>query len=543
MPVIRGTADGERLEDTDGDDTILAGGGGDVLFQSEGDDVVRGGAGDDIIYDYDSDAGSADLLVAGDGNDTISSRYAPDQSVTIDGGAGVDRLFFGVFGTDDRVVRIDLSAAQPIMPAGVTVVGVEELYYGGDDQIDVVTGASGDDKLNGALGDDRLNGWLGDDFLSGGGGDDRLAGGDGDDHLLGFRDDDDLHGGKGDDRLAGGAGADAVFGDGGDDVISWALAEESVEAGGDVMNGGAGVDLIDLDLRSAGDDAAVAIDMRSNQTIAADLPFGASFIGMERISIIGGSGDDVVMGGDWSDTILGGAGANTLSGGGGDDVVGFTIVAGASGAGSLDGGDGVDTLALTIAADDAAADIDLTDNQTVPGTAPDGTTFVGFEKIDFKGGGAGDSVTGGRLSDTLSGGDGSDTLDGGAGADTIIGGAGVDLITGGDGADLFQFYRPRPADRDIVTDFNSAEGDRLRFSADEFRGMLRNPDGSILDRYFTFGSEATAGHSQFFYDVDNQTLYFDFDGTGERPAQAVARLLFAGGDPDDFIHASDILIG
>lgn len=62
-------------------------------------------------------------------------------------------------------------------------------------------------------------------------------------------------------------------------------------------------------------------------------------------------------------------------------------------------------------------------------------------------------------SDTIVGTDSADIIDGGAGSDVIIGGAGTDTLTGGRGADTFVFGAN--SQYDIITDFNSAEGDRV----------------------------------------------------------------------------------
>lgn len=68
-------------------------------------------------------------------------------------------------------------------------------------------------------------------------------------------------------------------------------------------------------------------------------------------------------------------------------------------------------------------------------------------------------IKGTGKSEVLTGTAGSDTIDGGAGNDTIVGGTGTDYLTGGRGADTFIFGER--SQYDIITDFNSAEGDRI----------------------------------------------------------------------------------
>ncbi|MGX9866258.1 M10 family metallopeptidase, partial [Pseudomonas moraviensis] len=65
-------------------------------------------------------------------------------------------------------------------------------------------------------------------------------------------------------------------------------------------------------------------------------------------------------------------------------------------------------------------------------------------------------ATGNALNNTLYGNDGNNVLDGGAGKDTLI---------GGNGADTFVFRAVNEiglgANRDVITDFNSLQGDKI----------------------------------------------------------------------------------
>ena len=72
------------------------------------------------------------------------------------------------------------------------------------------------------------------------------------------------------------------------------------------------------------------------------------------------------------------------------------------------------------------------------------------------------------VEDTLTAGNGSQTLMGLKFDDTLIGGSGSDFLVGGEGADTFQFNSvddSRPGGkRDVITDFNGEEGDRIDLS-------------------------------------------------------------------------------
>jgi Ca2+-binding RTX toxin-like protein len=71
-----------------------------------------------------------------------------------------------------------------------------------------------------------------------------------------------------------------------------------------------------------------------------------------------------------------------------------------------------------------------------------------------------DTGEGGAGADILRGGQGSDVLRGGDGNDFLSGDLGDDTLTGGAGADIFNSFGAAGVDR--VTDFNRAEGDRVR---------------------------------------------------------------------------------
>lgn len=100
------------------------------------------------------------------------------------------------------------------------------------------------------------------------------------------------------------------------------------------------------------------------------------------------------------------------------------------------------------------------------------------------GGGGNDTLTGGRGEDVLLGGDGNDALFGardddwllgGAGDDILNGGTGRDVLTGGDGTDRFDLLRG--TGRDVITDFNHADGDRIGLAAGTAWTVTTGRDG------------------------------------------------------------------
>ena len=189
------------------------------------------------------------------------------------------------------------------------------------DAANVITGASGDDRLNGTdtadvadLGDgaDHLNGKGGNDTIDGGAGDDKLQGGEGLDELIGGTGKDKLSGGNGNDDLSGGEGNDVLEGDAGNDTIDGGNNNDRIYGGtgDDDLSGGRGND------KMWGDAGADTLD--------------------------GGHGNDVMNGGADNDVLTGGAGRDNMTGGTGADTFVF-----ADGMGKdviTDFEDGVDTL-------------------------------------------------------------------------------------------------------------------------------------------------------------------------------------------------------
>lgn len=131
----------------EGNDTLTAGGGNDLLIGSIGDDTLNGGGGHDVLL------GQA-------GNDNLNGGLGADQAL---GGLGDDTLH----GDDGR----DLLHGQE---------GKDDIF--GDMGDDRLFGEAGDDHLQGGLGNDRLHGGADNDSLDGGFGLDRVEGGGGDDH-------------------------------------------------------------------------------------------------------------------------------------------------------------------------------------------------------------------------------------------------------------------------------------------------------------------------------------------------------------------------
>lgn len=267
---IHGDAGNDMISGEDGHDTMYGGDGDDTLRGGMGNDSIHGGNGDDMIYG----GMGADFISGGDGDDMILGLDQTDQirgdggNDNINGNKGNDTLFGGA-GSDN------IHGGQN-----------DDLIYGGYETVPTaITGLAGvvgdtmGDALYGDLGNDRI--FAGDivgdadvyqdgagstqlDFenakvtfvrgnmLDGGHGNDSLYGAEGNDTLIGGHDNDLLIDGGGVDRLDGGSGNDMLYGAhvithtaiGADVAAPAAVTDAAIDAGGNVLTGGDGDDIL-----------------------------------------------------------------------------------------------------------------------------------------------------------------------------------------------------------------------------------------------------------------------------------------------------------
>jgi Ca2+-binding RTX toxin-like protein len=268
-------------------------------------------------------------------------------------------------------------------------------------------------------------------------------------------------------------------------------------AGGSVTTAGAGDHIISSFWNDAIDARSTGFAININGAAGTG---DQTLVGSVAAAILGDGtnvgGADGITGGSGNDTIRGLSGNDALSGNGGSDSI-----FGANGSDIINGGDANDSI---VSGSDA------------------------------------DVANGGNGADRVFGDAGNDTLDGGAGNDFIDGGLGIDTLTGDTGADRFGYAGLAGvladtgitiATSDVITDFRSADDDRILIagnpgtaanygeaaSAANFAAALAlanqffSPGGGAED-YFLTGSIA-----------DGTGLLF-IDTSGGSSATAVIRL-------------------
>ncbi len=110
----------------------------------------------------------------------------------------------------------------------------------------------------------------------------------------------------------------------------------------------------------------------------------------------------------------------------------------------LNGGAGIDFAFIDRSSQTRSLTLDIGD-PTIVSQIGEGSSVIGIERVEFRGGFGNDNLTGGALADILignagrdwlAGGGGADNLQGGDGPDTLTGDAGTDILVGGTGIDI-----------------------------------------------------------------------------------------------------------
>ncbi|MFL6066578.1 MAG: calcium-binding protein [Gaiellaceae bacterium] len=390
--VLTGGSGNEQLFGQAGSDTLLGKGGFDLLLGGNENDTLTGGDGDDQVFGQAGDdrtiwnpGDDTDLNEGGDGTDTVE----------VNGGNGSEQFTTTANGTRVRFDRVnpapfslDIGSSENLV---LNANGGDDTFSATGNLATLIAitvdGGAGNDRILGGNGADKLLGGDGNDFLDGNQGTDSAFLGAGDDVFQ-------WDPGDGSDVVEGQDGTDTMQFNGANiaerfqvsangarvrftrDIGTITMDLNDIEAvdvpalgGADRVTvddlGGTDVTEVDTDL-GPGDGAAdnVIVDGTAGDDViqVAGDASGTSVLGLaavvriagaeaanDRLTVQAFAGDDVVEataltaaalrltedGGDGNDILIGGAGGDLLLGAAGDDVL-----LGGPGIDTLDGGTG-----------------------------------------------------------------------------------------------------------------------------------------------------------------------------------------------------------
>ncbi len=491
--------------------TLTGNGGANVLDGAGGADVLDGGAGNDTYYvdnlaDTIIERGASPTeidnvfstvswtlganlenltltglaAINGTGN-ALNNRITGNAGANIlDGGAGIDTLTGGT-GNDTYVVdnlrdviiekstsasEIDTVRTSVNWTLGanlenLVLTGSSNLSGTGNTRNNVLTGNAGDNLLNGGAGADTLSGGLGNDIYVVDNIADMVieASGQGRDlvrssvsYTLAANVEDGALLGSGALKLTGNTLNNTLTGNSGANLLNGA-------GGTDTLDGGAGNDTYYVD---STDDLIIergtslkeidSVFSSVNWTLGANLE-NLTLTGSANLNGAGNTLNNRITGNAGDNLLDGGAGIDTLIGGTGNDTYVVDNLR--------------DTLVETSTLPREIDTVRASVNWTL-GANLENLTLTGSANLNGTGNGLNNVLIGNSANNTLNGGAGNDQLNGGAGNDLLIGSLGTDTLTGGSGADRFVFNLLNELGkgnaRDVITDFNSSEGDKIDLS-------------------------------------------------------------------------------
>lgn len=337
--VMYGTGGDEAFDPQSGDDEVLANAGNDIIVASAGDDLIDGGDGIDRLvfagelaeYDFTREGYSTDP------NAEITLIFTHTDVGSHGFNEGVERVtnveYFD-FGTEtftkqqfeDAVVGVSVldGTGEPgartsdeseliFLNEGGTLI--DGLMLNGEtfDNMNVVYGLGGDDRIQGTQSDDFIFGGAGNDLLIPRNGEDALDGGEGNDTFqifnLGFNSADRIDLADGTAFVRGGA------------TVLFDVENVITQHGGDVQ-------------------------------LRGDEEGNVLFTGAGRDMVTGRGGDDAIFGNEGRDVLWGGAGVDTLRGGESNDFLGALNTSDNGAAELYDGEEGFDTLSYATGRDE-----------------------------------------------------------------------------------------------------------------------------------------------------------------------------------------------
>lgn len=399
-------------------DTAQGGDADEILYGNGGSDTLRGGGGSDQLYagTFDGKIGADDVdkLYGEEGDDFLSGYLLAPKKSVIDGGDGNDSAsFYASVGNDASAPR-KVSFKLTQTGSFVTIDGDESAYVKGVEQLQIYN----------------------------------------------YRDQLNITGGSRDDYIYATGKGSVLRGGGGNDGLGAALAtgfKVYVDAGSGDKDS---LDLQNterLTLTMSGDPGSKkGATLKSGDTTVATVK------GVDRLSVIGGNGDDVLTGGSGDTSFDTGTGSDRLTTKDGNDRLAVDI---ATGKDTIKAGGGTDFLTMRTGATAEAVVMSgsLADLTVKVGTEKARTvlTATSVEGVDISGGAGDDKFFGGKENDRFRLGGGANSVSAGDGNDFIS--VEVDdkldkKIDGGKGFNTLELSVPFQETRNIVMKLTSADG-------------------------------------------------------------------------------------
>lgn len=532
---VTGNTANNVLNGADGNDTLIGNSGNDTLNGGLGSDSMTGGTGNDLYYSdvigdsvVETSTGGIDRVVTSysaalaahtlvlSGNDTSKKTFAYVENLTLanvatataavgsdlanslfgntyanklygqagndtldggtgndtlDGGTGNDTLYLDNIndnvtetssGGIDTVV-VDFNAALGAAKVGVTTA--KTFLYNGtaNDYVENIALHAGKSAALIAVGYSNANVLTGNEYAN------------------------TLYGEGGNDRLDGGTGIDTMYGGDGNDSFYCNVA-------GDVVS----------ETSTGGTDTVYVGFSASLGGSVSGVTTSKTYSNVENI-VLQGSGLLNAIGSDTANNVLTGNTANNkLYGLGGNDTLN-----GGAGNDTMYGGAGNDTYYLLDAGDYAYEDSNAGNDTVICNFSA--TLTSAFENVTLSGTAALNAY----------GNSSNNRLTGNGGANVLNGYNGNDTLTGGAGADLFTLEAYGTGNSDTITDFTTAQGDKIGLN---FWGLPSSLTSGNLRQGAGITTSAQADDF-LIYNSTTGKVYYDQDGSGSSySAQEIALL-------------------
>jgi Ca2+-binding RTX toxin-like protein len=495
---LQGGSGADQLFGQGDNDTLLGRGGVDLLFGGEGNDTLTGGDADDQMFGQGGD----DRLIWNPGDDTdLHEGGAGIDTSEVNGGNGAEQFTLTANGERVRFDRldpapfaIDIGTTERLV---LNMNGGDDSFSATGNLAALISvtvdGGAGNDRILGSNGGDVLLGGEGNDFIDGQQGADVAFLGAGDDVFQ-------WDPGDGSDVVEGQDGRDSMLFNGSAASEIFAVSANGGRALFTRNVGNIVMDLNDvehIDLLALGGDDTVNIgDLTATDVREIDVNLAEQTVGADNVVLQArATGTDFAFRNGTGGLLAEGTGAivRVMNAGAEDLVLAngavdagdeFKIDGDAAGENFRVSAVGTDVIVEGLAARVGIRNAALAaDDVVINGNAGDDTFEVTgnvapLAQLVFDGGAGNDRMLGGNGNDVLLGGDGDDFIDGQQGADAAFMGAGDDVFQWdpGDGSDVVEGQ----AGTDTLLFNGSAANEAFNIAANGQRERFTRDVGNIV---------------------------------------------------------------